>query len=428
MKKRWAAAAAVLLALCAVGVSAQELPDTACFSPGLAAAWDAAQAGEGLHVTASVSVDSAYYARDLSVLSAMLEGTQFIYDGTQDRDALTIMRDGEALFSGAVERSGEDAVVMLNGEGYRIGDASQALRTLTGIQCSEEILSDALLRTPRPSLLERLPLAEVADWLATLTAGTQLAGGLAVTQDFSVEPTLSDDGTRVTKLRLSGAAAYGDEQSWTISGTMQQTVGSAPKTTAELTVARDKDNTFTVTLSSTRKSTVTRRDKAGEIAVDTVLKASGKLEGYSVTTQLTLRLRNDWTADDEKLVEKIVISAELGHTDKTPGRRMQRLNDLNLKLRHAISMTTWAVDRPPTLSDSVTLDFKMDGNALAAGSAQLSIRVGGDDLCAQEEAAQVCETTAQELSGAMQEAVLDIARRLWVQLDESVREKIAAGL
>ena len=106
---------------------------------------------------------------------------------------------------------------------------------------------------------------------------------------------------------------------------------------------------------------------------------------------------------------------------------MQRLNDLNLKLRQAISMTTWAVDRPPTFTDSVTLDFKMDGNALAAGSAQLSVRVGGDDLTVQQEA-QVRSATAEELSGAVQEAVLDIARRIWAQLDAADREKIAAGL
>lgn len=428
MKRRWAAAAAVLLALCAGGAHAQELPDTACFSPGLAAAWNAAQAGEGLHVTATVSVDSALYARDLSVLSAMLEGTQFTYDGTEDADALAITRGGETLFSGALERSGEEDVITLNGEGYRVEDASQALGALLGVQLPEETLSEAMLRAPRISLLKRLPLAEAADWLETLTAGTELFAGVAVTQDFAVERTLSDDGTRVTKLSLSGAAAYAGGESWTVSGTMQQTVGSAPKTTAELTVARDKSNTFTITLSSTRKSTVTRRDKAGENAVDTVLKVSGKLEGYSVTTQLTLRLRNDWTADGEKLTEKIVISGELGHTDKTPGRRMQRLNDLNLKLRQAISMTTREADEAlPTLTDSVTLDFKMDGNTLAAGSAQLSVRLGGESLVAREKA-QVREAEPQALSEAAQEAVLGIARRLWAQLDEADRKKITSGL
>ena len=429
MKKRWVAAAAVLLMmLCAAGAGALELPDTACFSPGLAAARDAARAGEGIHVSASVRVDSALYARDLSVLSAMLEGTQFIYDGAEDRDALTIMRGGEALFTGAIDRSAEAAVVTLDGEAYRLEDAPLELGLLLGMELPEGTLSEALLSAPRPSLLERLPLVEVADWLETLTAGTQLAGGLAVTQDFAVERTLSDDGTRVTKLSLSGAAALGDGESWTVSGAMQQTVGNAPKTTAELTVARDKDNTFTVTLSSTRKNTVTRRDRAGENAVDTVLKASGRLGGYSVTTQLTLRLRNEWTADDEKLVEKIVISAELGHTDKTPGRRMQRLNDLNLKLRQAISMTTGAQDGPLTFADSVTLNFKMDGNDLAAGSAQLTVRVGGEELAVQQEAVQVREATAQELAGAAQQAVQDIAGRLWAQMGAQEREKISSGL
>ena len=173
---------------------------------------------------------------------------------------------------------------------------------------------------------------------------------------------------------------------------------------------------------------MTRRDRAGSAAVDTVLKSSGRLGGYSVVTQLTLRLRNEWTADDGKLSEKIVISAELGHTDKTPGRRMQRLNDLNLKLRQAISMTTGAQDGPLTFADSVTLDFKMDGNDLAAGSAQLSVRVGGEELAVQPEAVQVREATAQELAQAVQEAVLDIASGVWAQLDAQDRGKISSGL
>ena len=426
MKRRWAAAAAALLALCAAGAHAQELPDTACFSPGLAAARDAAQAGESLHVTATVDVDSALYARDLSVLSAMLEGTRFIYDGTEDTDALSIERGGETIFSGALAREEDGVLVVMNGEGYRLESASQALCALLGVAEPEAAASEALARAPRPSLLERLPLADAADWLETLTAGTELGGGYAVTQGFTVERTLSDDGTRVTKLKLAGAVARGEE-SWTIGGTMQQTVGNAPKTTAEVSIARDKSSTLTLSLSSTRKSTVTRRDKAGQTAVDTVLKCSGKLEGYSVATQLTLRLRNDWTADDEKLTEKVVISAELGHTDKTPGRRMQRLNDFSLKLRNAISVTTWAVDRPPTLTDSVTLDFKMDGNTFAAGSAQLSVAVGGKEP-ADVAAEQVREADGAELLQAVQQAVREMAAKIWAQLDEQDRGKITSGL
>ena len=427
MKRRWAAAAAALLALCVAGAHAQEQPDTACISPGLVAARDAAQAGGNLHVTATVDVDSALYARDLSVLSAMLEGTQFIYDGTESTDALTIERGGDTLFSGVLGRGEDRALVVLNGEGYRVESAAQALCALLGIAEPETAMSDALARAPRPSLLERLPLSDVADWLETLTAGMELGGGYMVTQGFTVERTLSDDGTRVTKLKLAGAVARGGEESWTIGGTMQQTVGNTPKTTAEVSIARDKSSTLTLSLSSTRKSTVTRRDKAGQIAVDTVLRCSGKLGGYSVATKLTLRLRNDWTADDEKLTEKVVISAELGHTDKTPGRRMQRLNDFSLKLRNAISVTTWAVDRLPTLTDSVTLDFKMDGNTLAAGSAQLSIVVGGKES-ADVEAEQTREADGAELLEAVQQAVREMAAKIWAQLDEKDRGKIPSGL
>ena len=69
-----------------------------------------------------------------------------------------------------------------------------------------------------------------------------------------------------------------------------------------------------------------------------------------------------------------------------------------------------------------------NGNDLAAGSAQLSIRVGGEDLAVQQEAVQVREATAQELSEAAQGVVLDIASRLWAQLDAQDRGKISSGL
>ena len=294
--------------------------------------------------------------------------------------------------------------------------------TDAGVQAATA--DEALMRAPMPSMLTQLPLADVAAWLETLEAGTRLAG-LTLEQPVALERTLSEDGTRVSKLGLAGALTDADGAVWSLSGTLQQT--GAAKTTAEITAALDKDNTFTLTLTSTRKSTVTRRDKAGQAQVDTVLKSSGRLAGNSITTQLTLRLRNDWTADGEALTEKIVLSAELGHTDKTPGRRMQRLNDLNIKLRQAITMTTREADGPLELSDSVTLDFKMDGTDFAVGSAKLAIRVGGVQTPAAV-AAQPREADAQTLREAVQEAVIGIAQGIWAQMSESQRGRITNGL
>lgn len=428
MKIRWAAAAAALLTLSTGCACAQTLPGTDCFSPGLAAVRDAVGAGEGLRVTASsVKVSDALYARDLSVLSAMLEGTQFLCESGPDKDALTIVRGGETLLSGALVQEEDAAVVKLNGEAFRVEDRREALSALLGTALPEVSLPEALRHAPVPSLLERLPLADAADWLETLTQDTLLPGGFRVTQDFALERTLSDDGTRVTRLTLSGAVAREGEEAWQVSGKMQQTNGNPPKTTAEVTIARDKDNTFTLTYSSTRKNTVTRKDKAGQAQVDTVLKSVGRLAGHSVTTQLKLRLTNDWTADAEKLAEKISISAELGHTDKTPGRRMQRLNDLNIKLRNAIRITTLAAGGPLELSDSVTLDFKMDGNAVAAGSAQL-LAVVGDDAASAVEDAQDIRGGVQELSEAAQQAIVLLAQRVVGQLGEADRNRITNGL
>ena len=427
MRKRWAVAAAALLTLSAACASAQTLPGTECLSPGLAATRDAAAAGEDLRLTATVSVSDAFYARDLSVLSAMLQGTEFLCESSQSRDALTISRGGETLLSGALSREEGAAVVELNGEAYRVADEREALSALLGMELPEVTPPAALESAPVPTLLERMPLADAADWLETLTAGTPLPGGFTVTQGFALERTLSDDGTRVTKLKLTGAAAREGEEAWQISGTMQQTVGNAPKTTAELTIARDKDNTLTITASSTRKSTVKRKNKAGQAQAEALIKSSGRLAGYSVTTQLKLRLSNDWTADGEKLTEKLAISAELGHTDKTPGRRMQRLNDLNLKLRQTITMTTLEAGGPLELGDSVTLDFKMDGNTVAAGSAQLRLGIGGEQAPAAERAGTV-QGGAQELSAALRQAVQTLTGRIWAQLSEADKNRITNGL
>ena len=115
---------------------AQTVPSNAAFSPGLMK-WAALEATRPpVSAEASVKLDKALYARDLSVLAAMLKGTTFIYHGGEAGETLSICRDGETLGLYALPQS----------------------EALDG-------LSSALLGK---AVLERVPLQAIAAWLEGL--------------------------------------------------------------------------------------------------------------------------------------------------------------------------------------------------------------------------------------------------------------------
>lgn len=161
--------------------------------------------------------------------------------------------------------------------------------------------------------------------------------------------------------------------------------------------------------------------------VETALSLDGKLGGYGVTTKLKVRMQNDWTADGENLSEKLVITVTLGHTDRTPGRRMQRLNDMSAKLRCEMTVKSQeASDLPVSIGEETSLLVKLDGNTFLDVSAEGDARIGG----AAEPIALVGVPAAtwEELAAAFGEAAEQAAKTVYSQLDQSARKKAEAGL
>ena len=429
MKRGFAAAlAALLVGLCMPALS-QTLPDIDCFSPGLVRVSEKLAAQETLRVEAQFSVSDALYARDLSVFSEMLSGATFVYEGVGAEggaDRLLIGRDGKTLLDAALSRDG--AALSVNGETLALGEG--ALDGLLPGGGMDEGTAALLALWGDAPLFERAPLSEVAAWIESLRAGDALPGGLTVARAFSVERTLSDDGTRLTRIDIDGAIAPAGEEPYTVTGWLRQPAGRAPKDTFELTAARDEDNRFTLTYSSTRASEVTRRDKQGKATVQTTLRSEGKLEGNRIESKLTVRLTNNWTADEEGLAEKITVSATLGHTDKTPGRRMQRLNDIAADLRAHINLRTAEAGAGElALATDATLSVKMDGNDFLNGSMTAAATAGARasfDAPAAADGAQAL--TREELEATAGEAVRELAAGLYAQLGEKSLEKIGSGL
>ena len=157
---------------------------------------------------------------------------------------------------------------------------------------------------------------------------------------------------------------------WRVSGYLRQPAGRAPKDTFEITFTQDEDNSIELLYSALRENEVTQKNKLGVVSVRTTLKATGKIAGSSVTSRLSVTAKNRWTANGENLSERITVSASLGHTDKTPGRRMQRLNDAAAEMKHTIRLTTTEAEHAPIeLTDEITLDVTLDSNAfLRAGA------------------------------------------------------------
>ena len=411
----------LMMALCGLASAAlgQTLPGVEVFSPGLVRLCEMAGSGEPVAMRATMTAADIAYARDLSVLASMLSGTTFDYAGwggfAQGGDRLSIVKNDETLLSLGLDRGETGAVLTLNGQAFTV-DLSRAQAALD--------TADALSGV---SILERVPLASVCAWIEGLSVGDALPLGFTVTQAFTVEHTMSDDGTRLTRIDISGSIARGDEAPWVIEGYLRQPAGRSPKDTFELTAVQDADNSLELSYSSLRQSEVTRKDKAGTASVDTTLKAAGKLSGSKVTSRLTVYLRNAWTADGESLSEKITVSATLGHTDNRPALRMQRLNDISAKLRFVLGLTTQE-DAQETIgvSDSATLSIVLDGNTFLDCAADMTFSVGCER--AQEEAQTAQPAPQEQLEGALREAVVSLARALYPTLSESAKNKAESGL
>ena len=199
MKKRLMIA--LMLALCclASGALSQTLPGVEVFSPGLVQLCRKAGDGELVAMRATMTAADIAYARDLSVLGSMLSGTTFEYAGwggfKQGGDRLSIVKNDETLLSAGLDRGEAGASLTLNGQAFAVD--------LSGAQAALDT-ADALSGV---SILERVPLTSVCAWIEGLSAGDALPLGFTVAQAFAVERTMSDDGTRLTRIDISGSIA-----------------------------------------------------------------------------------------------------------------------------------------------------------------------------------------------------------------------------
>lgn len=379
--------ACALICLCAAA-QALDLPSNALFSPGLKKLSGMEKENPSIQAQAQVNIDKAMYARDLSVLRAMLDGTTITYARSDGNEAVSISRSGEALGAYAMPQG----------------------KTLDALV----LLEEKLLGTP---VLERVPLASIAAWLEGLAPGDTLIGGFQVFAPFVLERTMSDDGTRLTKIRISGAIGQEGEMPYSVSGYLRQPAGRAPKDTFELTFRQDEDNCMELLYSALRENEVTSRNKAGTVSVRTTLKAAGRIAGYGISSRLSVTAKNAWKSDGEALSERISITASLGHTDKTPGRRMQRLNDAAAEIKNVIRLTTRETDDVLELTDEITFDVTLDSNAFLAGSADMTLRAGGQAADVPQELAAMDETAAKAL-----------AAKLYRLLDKDTLDIIHKGL
>ena len=419
MKYRLMTVLLLMLCLLFSGAAAQTLPDLTVFSPGLTQMSEKLERGEQVEMTAELAVRDMLYARDLSLLQAMLDGMQLVYSGggtlREGCDALKLIRSGETLFAADLVRNGLNAELSVNDRTFGLC----LPEGFSGIAAAGDWISGE-------AILNRVPLISVCEAVEGLKAGEPLTAGFVVAAPFAVERTMSDDGTRLTKIHISSSVER-EGEIWAVSGFLRQPAGRTPKDTAEITFARDEDNTLTATYSSTRSQSVSQKDKKGRVIVETALSLSGKLGGYGVTTKLKLRMQNDWTADGENLTEKLVMTVTLGHTDRTPGRRMQRLNDASAKLRCEMTVKSQDAAKAPVLIDEKSsLSVVFDGNTFLDVSVEGDVQVGGEARLAA--LAGVPVSSKEEIGAAFETAAERIAGMIYPRLGREAVSKAENGL
>lgn len=407
------------LLLTASLAAAQTLPSVACFSPGLVRVSGVIADGGTVSADMTAEVSGLFLARDLSVLDEMMRGLTMRYEGSgslaDGQDSLSLTRNGAQLLSLSSLRNSENDVLIINDHAYRMPDRQQPA-LINAL--------DSLIGTP---LLERVPLSGIETLLAGLIPGDSLLG-IEVAQPFTIEETHSDDGERLTKLNISGAVAVGGNV-WRISGFLRQPGGSAPKDTFELTAVLDENNKLSFSYSSMRKSEITSKNRSGTASVDTTLTMGGRLDGFSISTRLSVTMRNRWTADGENLTEKITSTATFGLTDKRPGREMLRLNDMSVKLKQNLSLTT-AEEQQSNFSaqDALTLTVTMDSFDVADIAANVSWRIDRERTERTVTAEQIKETDVDGIAQAMKEAIVHAAAVIYKQLGEGSVKRIMQDL
>ena len=423
MKKTGILLALLLLVMTAACACAQELPGVDCFSPGFVELNERMKKGQAVSAEATLTAEHAFYARNLSVLKTLLDGTTLNYRGGSDTDELTLSREGETLMHAALTADETQARLMLDGQTMDISELLGLTATPDEAQSAKADFAARIQATP---ILERAALTDMADTLENAKAGELLLPGVTVVRPFSVSRTMSDDGERMTKILVDGSVRMGGE-AWTITGFIRHPGGKAPKDTAELVLKKDDDNWLELTYSVLRKSEIEQKNRKGTASIAAAFKLAGKIDGYAVHTTLRVNAQNNWTADGEKLNEKITVTATLAHKDNTPGKRMQRLNQVDAANKNILRITT-TEDESDTQSftDEMSLKIEMDGNTFLEGGMKLSVTVGGEAPEAVGAEAQPAD--GQTVQAAFDSAVRALSTRLYAQLGEKTKQAIADGL
>ena len=409
MKYKLGAVLALVMVLFAACAGAQQLPSISCFSPGLIQVSEKLRENPTISMDAELTVENAFYARNLSVLQAMLEGAVFHVEADGATSELTLSRNGETLMQAALTQDEQGARVSLDGTAYDIATPDEAAWADT-----PTFMQD----TP---ILERVPLTSIAAWLEGMNAGDSVGFGAAAASAFDVKRTMSDDGERLTKLNIAGQVDF-EGETWQISGFLRQPGGKAPKDTFELTFQKDEKNVVELVYSALRQDEIEQKNRKGRTSVTTTLKADGKIEGYKVYLLLKVSQKNDWTADGEKLNEKITVSVNMTQKDNRPAKRMQWLNQTDTEGKSVIRIVT-----TEDAADSYTLTHELNGklmmnsNTVLQGGASMNVTVGGE----RTSGAQAEQDAAPQ---TLEEAVRLLSRRLYQQLDEQTKKSISDGL
>lgn len=423
MKKTGILLALLLLVMTAACACAQELPGVDCFSPGFVELNERMKQGQAVSAEATLTAEHAFYARDLSVLKTLLDGTTFKYRGDGETDELTLSREGETLMHAALTADDTQARLMLDG---RTMDISALLGLTATPDEAQSAKADFATRIQATPILERAALTDMADTLENAKAGELLLPGVTVVRPFSVSRTMSDDGERMTKIHVDGSVRMGGEE-WTITGFIRHPGGKAPKDTAELVIEKDERSRLELTYSVLRKSEIEQKNRKGTASIAATFKLAGKIDGYAVHTTLRVNAQNNWTADGEKLNEKITVTATLAHKDNTPGKRMQRLNQVDAVNKNILRITTTdGGDDALNFTDDMSLKIEMDGNTFLEGGMKLSVTVGGEAPEAVGAEAQPAD--GQTVQAAFDSAVRALSTRLYAQLGEKTKQAIADGL
>lgn len=402
--------------------SAQKLPDVNCFSPGLEAFFIAAD--DGLSVRADFDVGSALYARDLTVLGDMLSGTSFLYDGAEGFDRLRILKGGDMLLDAARVTDEGGTSLCVDGTLYV---PNEALLAAAGAVIPGGI--PAPLAAVGRGIWGRLPLEQIESMLLTLAPGDAFVDGLSVARAFTGKRTLPEDGASMTRLDISGALLTAEGGVMEVDGFFRRPSGREPTDSFELQFVIDEDNLFTVSGSAKRSAKVTRQDQEGTNSVQLRLTSQGRWQGSRIESRVTVHLTNEWVADAQgALGEAITASLHVGHTDKTPGRRMLRLNDISGDLRTTLQLTTRQGQGISAVA-AASIELVMDGNTfLDAG--MNAVLAGGFPCEAPDVPPEpgIALKSAEDVRALAREKAFALAQALYTRLGESSLAKIRDGL